>query len=1051
MGVHRGSEVWRWLFWSGVGLALFWAPRAWAQVVEGSREVEAGSVQVVEGSSEEGAGAVEVGAGSSEEGAGSVEQREGAAEEGEGAAEQREGAAEAGAGSLEMGTAPARAATDLCVGAALAEDEACVRLVWFGQTGGLSGPTLSSDAHERLFEAVGEQLSRLQPLGQGPRAFAQGGRLVFRPGGLTVAQFRQFLESLPRTQAAGGGRALVSAAFPYVEGPFEKIFEYPPHDLAPSLDYLERSLVGAARRRGRLWRYPFAGAEPVYVLEGEGVADAPLPTQTQDWMVRFAWEGLAEPSGGGAAPRHVFSVDRPTSEGVRRVAMLAELKAQDPEHTLLLAGGGDVEAFSLIHDGGADLQRPHTWWAYGQLGLDALAPAQSELALGLAQLQSEAQAAKVPLLSANAPELGLKGWRLRPVGPAQVLIIGLSEGAALDPADAVRQAILAARGELGRHPDLVVGIGSLSAQAKAQLVSQRTALDLLLTDFEDRGIAPERVHTEVSSLEEALLRRRINQPLSVVAAGRQRIGLAQVVLKRQAGGYRVQQVRSEARPVLAQQPYDALLMRRMQAVRQLAYEHEQRPLLPDLGPLIEGDAELKAIFSADAQVRRGARFGWAVSGRMTADLWRNLVASALRAQADAELVVLPKLPFAWPLVGPVDRLQAAANLNVPDRGVKVVWSAAKVRQLARSRQLGELTVVGLDATDPDAPKVLGRAVADREQYRVLLGDSLLQDARYRDLLTEAEPKVLWQLPAQHRAPLRRLALSALEGAQPAQMVDWLKAKPALESRWIWDARELALGGSHYGVYGPRDAYAQVRETRVSTGPNVALNLRSDLGLRREGVALDWLNRVRMDYAKSYLEDGVEQETADQVLLDTELHFRVLAFGSKADITPYTTMQFATEFTPTTYVEEGTGIERANPRKARLEGAVGLVYKPSWLDELRVAALVGHDFADAVAEPQWGGLVSLKLDRSVEWLRWRNELELRVYAPRVGAEVASELGGILRGRTSLDVPIFAGLGVGLFFDVFAYMGTPASTREPGASLVSGAMLNFDRLVKMAWGW
>ena len=58
------------------------------------------------------------------------------------------------------------------------------------------------------------------------------------------------------------------------------------------------------------------------------------------------------------------------------------------------------------------------------------------------------------------------------------------------------------------------------------------------------------------------------------------------------------------------------------------------------------------------------------------------------------------------------------------------------------------------------------------------------------------------------------------------------------------------------------------------------------------------------------------------------------------------------------------------------------------------------------------------------------------------------GAVLRGRTSLDLPVFAGIGIGVYLDVFGYLGTSASTRDPGASLIAGAQLTFDRLFKLA---
>ncbi len=929
-----------------------------------------------------------------------------------------------------------------------------VRLVWFGATGGVSAHVGRNRAHQALADQLGFAVNRLAPRAEGPDVYAAGGRLLFRDGGLPVATLHRLLARLPEAT-----HERVHGAWPVLVSPFEVVFEAPPEGVRPvALDLLMAAnrLPGATRSTATLARFILDG-DTVWALSLPE-ATGPWPTDPAAWEVRFAWEGDVQVRGEG---RRLFNVGRPLHDGARRVAALQALVAAAPEQTLVVAAGDDLEAFSYLTAGARDRQRPVTWTAYQRLGLHGLAPGPAEAAFGLAGLAAESQRHRVPVLGANLTNAPFPGFALHAVGEAQVLLIGLSDPALSrsarqgfgdtppgDPALAVRQARQAARKALGRAPDLVVGFGHLSAATRTQLVQAGVGLDLLLADFEDHGLTPDRVLTQLASEADRVLRARDRRPLSVVAAGRTRLGVAEVYFERSAEGLQISAVESRALPVTGDQPADPVTAHAVAEVRQAAYGAAERRLLPNLGPTIDGQPALRARFEADPLVLRSLRSREALPGRLTADLWRTLVANAVRADGGAEVAVLPPVPFPWALAGPVSRLQAAANLNVPDQLVVVALSADQIGKLARHPAAAELVITGLDLSDPLAPKVRGRTLDAREPYLVITTDTLRADPDLAPLLSGE--------PLAPTEPLRDAALRALAAQvdHPDQLARWMATDPGESRRWVFDVRDLSLGISDYRNARPAGgeaAYAGVRETRVTTRDNLAVNVRGDLYGIRQTPSVEWVNHLRAEFAQARYADGdgadAREETADAALAETELRFKALALGRAHDIDPYLTVQYATEFTPTEQVLDD-GSLRDNPRKQRVDGSLGLVWRRDWVQLLRLGAVVGQDLAEPDPDPQVGAVAAAQLAVDFPLARWRLDAEARYFIPGVGQDTATELGAWLKARTSLDVPLFGGVGLGVFLDLYGYQGTSASTTEPGASLVSGLALRYDRLFKAA---
>ncbi len=945
---------------------------------------------------------------------------------------------------------------------------ASVRLVWFGRTGGVSGQVGRNRAHLALYDRVGDALASIVPRFEGPRVFVWRDRVAFAPGGLDIGTFHRFLSGGPHD------RAVVFESMPAVESPFELLLELPGPDGAslaetPVLDmFLGSSAVLPGLRASRLrWvRYTAVDGSEVDLLEPVDSRPMPaLPADPAVWEIRWAFQATVTPTGG--APRTLFNVGRPLHDGARRLALIERLRAEAPERTLVLAAGDDIETFSFTAAGVPDKQRPNTWEAFRRMKLTALVPGGAEAAFGLDRLQRDAQAHDVRVLGANVQDAPFAGWRLVEAGPVQVLIVGLvdpdmrpaerrrgfGERAFADEGAAVDRAVAEARERLGRRPDLVVAVGLLSPSARARLMRDSGELDLLLADFTDHGIHREAMTTALATPEQQAARARERHPLSVAPAGSTRLGLAEVqlVADPDTGRWQVAAVESQAVPVPGDLPADREMAVAVQAVRQAVYAPAQVTLLPDPGPAIADDPALFARFLASDRVKRLSRGGRAVPARVTADLWRTMVANAVAERLDAEVVLLPAIPFPWSLDGPITTLEAVANLNVPDRLRATKLTAADLRALAGTPAFARLVTAGVTTT-PDGLTVRGRLVDDREVYRVAFADGLVAEPALAPILGRPSSERFVKSggdrsPSAAGEPLalRDLALEALaaRGAGgPTALTAWMHPTGAdKRARWVLDLQQLAFEGSVYAAVGAGagadDGYAEVRETRVRTASHRLVAARGDVYLNREGVSVDWVNRLHLEFAKGFYEDAEDQETADDLRLSTELQVPPWTLPV-IDGVPFANVALVSEFTPT----EG------NPRKKQIEGALGLLWKGGIVTQARGAALVVHDFSTDTPDPQLGALAALGLRVELPSAVWSADGEVRYFIPDIGADEPSELGLVAKLRTGLDVPLVARLSLGVYVDLYAYRGQVPATHDPGASIISGLSLKYDHRLKLA---
>ena len=917
------------------------------------------------------------------------------------------------------------------------------RILWSGATGGVSGHVGRNRGHLAL-----GRVGALSALWEGPVAFEKDGLLLFHPDRLTVGQFTSFLGAAPFKKFT------VASGLKVGESPFELVFAWPDRgdSFLKTINAQRATDTQLTGQSYALVRFVNAEGATVFGLETRpGVSLLGPPTA---WETRFMFKGEWRQE---KDAQTIYSIGRPVNDGARRVMALKGLQAEGPVRTITLSAGNDLETVSFLDPTKPDGQRAVTWDAWAMTKLDVLVPAASELIFGVPRLVEMAKKQRIPLVSANLEVPGILPWRLFEHGGAQLLIIGVTDGNnvknAVDitpPAAGVERAVQASTAQLGRRPDVVLVIGHLTPASRAALERDSDQIDFLITDFADHGIHGEAITQVASGQSDKVFRSYERHPITIVRAGRNRLGLLDLTLRRRLNGvgYVIDRVLSKALPVYGSQRPDPSIAKKVQAVRQAAYGQGQAVVLPTVRDAIDKTPAVRALFDEDPVIKKLTRGSQRQLGRLSPRLWRALCVRVFRDAIHAQVALLPHFPVPWALSGPVTRLQISANTPLPASAVVVnVDAKTMVRLMTALRELN-LVTSGLELRKG---LIRGRKIDLRMSYDIAIPDDLRQHSALASILGKGKMTRRFTLrdggytasgTGKEIAVGRVIttAFSTMTGLPPLAIVGRIIDDGTHKTaRWLLEANDINLGTSRYSTHGEQAAYANVRESRVVTQNNRSIGVGGEFNLLREGTDLNWSNRARFGFDKAYYEDAEDQETRDELRFTTELQLPL--FGLLSGV-PYGSVAYATEFTPTE-TDEGD-----NPRKKQIEGNLGLAWKYKKLRISRLGLLVTRDFAAEINDPQLGFNGSTDLRFPTGRITWFAKGEARYFVPDLGRDDDTELGLSVAARAGVQLKLFRGFSLSIYGDGFFYRGQVEQTSALGSSLIGGLALTYDQRIRLA---
>lgn len=867
----------------------------------------------------------------------------------------------------------ALAATLLLAAPARAQSaEQAVRIVYTGFTGGLSSGKvdfaelwpLFRDATPRDFEAGGFEQDN---------AFRRGDYLVYtEQGPLTLEDFRAFFAAGPVTPSADGTIALLTTDYAHVLDPGPAGAE-----LGWALAWLREAWARHGgypdARIAQATRYRLTNRAGVRLSLIDLAAKA-SPSLAEPLANPAAWEMVpggavaVRRQGASARAARVLAIGRPLGDGLRRARLQRAWRAEEPVTTL------SIDLGNLLDPGVSELsvrQRAFTLRELGQLGLDALVPAETEL--GLTKAEWDTLAASVPIVAANLAsadpaEPHPAAALLRELGGVKVALIGLVDDRAAiaagvagphtawrvsDPVAGAREALATlAAGGPATTPDLVV-LATNVRDERLQALRHLTGASAVLADL--AGLPGDLFSESVTLSGEA--RNRVRSSYLVARSSPNRVGrLEATFLRRPDAPPTLASLRNDARLVIDTLPHDERLHGELNELADRFQRERRELILPDLRVA----RTRRPTFPLSDEVQAAPHVDRAA--------WRRLLAHATRRGTGAEIAIVRVPAMRTRVFGPVSRLVVEGWLELGDRLVQLVLPGKALRAIAAAdAPHGALAFAGFD---PAAGKVMGVPVGDDDLYRVTTTDLVARHAHYAEAFGERRLADRWRTEADGAArphpdgealTLREHVVHALTSLKArhrgaftddylADLADLFSGPEAADDARLTlrlEEGELLTNG----VQGANDpAFSQVRNARVTTPSSQALGGRGKVAVLLDSRDLALENRARAVYKRTTLtKDGQEisQETDDEVVLTSELRVKRLAFPLAGQpLTPFLSWNYTTEFKP----DEANGVPK--PRRQELAAIWGLLAEPGgdW-KPLRAGAAFKNDLANpALLEP-----------------------------------------------------------------------------------------------------
>jgi hypothetical protein len=920
------------------------------------------------------------------------------------------------------------------------EKPAVARLIYTGLTGGLTHSRVEFAPLWTMFDTTLSPSFRAGGFRE-DNVFRHGKRLIYTDEGpLTLRDLERFL---------GGGACTFGPAepWPLVHTDDALVLELGVDrwGLSAFGDLVER----AGRfhtTRGRLvrrHRVVNPAGTTLYLLDA---ADAPLDpceplAPAAEWeMVPAASIDLARVERDGATRKtRLLAAARPLGQGLRRSRLVRRWRDEAPQSTLYVDLGDALEPGTSE---GALSRRAFTMAHLGELGLDALVPGETELALPPEEWARLASV--VPLLAANVEPLDAATPRpasvlRRRLGTLRVAVVGLTDDRSFEatglagpgarwkvapPIQAAVKALAQLRQlPLADRPDLVA-LATNIRDDRLQTLRQLDDASVVLADMD--GLPGEVVEEMVSV--GGAERARGRKPLMVARSSPSRVGRLTAVFAATADRPSLTRMHNEARLVTDQLPGEGRWRQELNALADRHQRQRRELLLPDLREL-DASGELLA-------------------DRFDTARWNTLVTQLTWARTGAEVAVVRRIPLDYKVIGPVSRLAAERWLEVEDRLVDVVLPGKAIKALATAAQ-GTLSFAGYD---PSSSQVLGGPIGDDELYRVTTTDVTIRLPQLRELFGDRRVQDRWRpLPEGSLRPdasgspvtlrdhvvdtlrgLKQRHAGAFDAAYKKDLGAWLTAgAQGGPPRWTVRLEDGELTTN--ALRGAEDpSFAQVRNTRATAPSSLTLGGRGRLAILYDSRDWGLEQRARGIYKRNTLaRDGKEvvQETDDELALTSEVRIKRLAtLLPVGTLTPFGSGTYTTEFVP----DAAGGVTK--PRRSELAAIAGMVWAPGGPErEWRLGLALKNDLANpGMLEP--GVYVAGGWERSLAPLlpaRFKSGVELFRYA-NMPTDTPDRLGLAATLNAGLAIPLWDRLTLNIGADWFVFTGKVPETDRLRAS-------------------
>jgi len=806
-----------------------------------------------------------------------------------------------------------------------------------------------------------------------------------------------------------------------------------------------------------------------------------------DWEVRLQSVYRGQTDDGEEAWVHVVS--RLTGEGARRHA-LASAWRRSP--SLYVSAGGAVEGRSFLSAQSLSLQRVHTWDAWQQLGLTALAPGLPELIAGVEVLKSEAEVAGTSLCSVNLADRDGKPLFepscMEVLAGRRIALLGWTDpdvAAGLPPSirnkvrirgkEALYEALAQLLHDPAGRPDLVVLFG----QGARALAGNLPGVDIVLGDFTAELRLPRWEEVEESALRaRATEHPKARSPALVARLGPGLLGRIDLAFDQQTGTLR--RLRHLRARIGEEIPASSQWVRQVQATRQKVYASLEEVIVPDL-------SDLRAPSRAPGWLRRALPGGPAPATVLDEGGFARLAANLLLDRTGAQAALLRPLPHLVEVEGATQELVVDASLAVPDEVVVLDLSGAQLKDLVRrihpvqpkpgqanaGRPVAAhdrwawaagLTFDGTKAT------VQGRPLADDDRVRLVTTNFLSDDP---DLAPALKKAPVWRrfraagwryLPVNSKAgaplllhDLIKEGLIKLRSRDPgfgesykrriSPLMTDQSARVSPRLTLELDGISLQLTGSV--PVGDREGYENSRESRVQQQQSFTTAFRGRVALVYDDRIGSAMAYGLAAFGQTRLADSDEPtEQEDDLQAGAEGRIKVVNLPiPKSSIRLSTFIQSAydTEFVAG---KDPSGNPLPLQRVWRTTSGFTLG-KYMLFKEGRGGFFVEYDLEAEVGPLSPGFTIGILTEKRWGPVRWATLLDLKGYLP-TPVDTEEDLLFTLQLRADLGVTVlrrlFPGLAVGGFVDLLFFQGKLPSNDQGGMHMLVGVSLSYDTDVR-----